>query len=173
MKKNILFTLFIIIIILNRDSIYFLICFQDFSIIADKIQILSSSYFSIPVAFLLNILLRSICNLSLCYIVRKIIPPIPYNSSILIYSIIFILYFIPIPLKGYILIILSLFPISLFYTFILMNFASLPAMICHIIGHKTFGFNDYKFSLFIGIIYLIGFMFYIFSKEKKNLNQNL
>ena len=159
--------------LLSPSSIWKRFSFQDFSIIADKIQILSSSYFSIPVTFLLNILLRSICNLSLCYIVKKIIPPLPYNSSILIYSSIFILYFIPIPLKGYILIILSLFPISLFYTFILINFAFLPAMICFIIGLKTFGFNDYKFSLFIGIIYLIGFMFYIYSKEKKNLNQNL
>ena len=171
MRKKIIFFILLFILIIftyfNNKFIYSLICFQDFSYFIDEIQILSSSYFSISISFILNIVLRSLCNITLCYISRKIISPLPYNYNTFIYILIFFIFFIPIPFRGYILLVLSLFPISLFYTFILMNFASLPSLICQVICQKKFVFNDYKFSLFIGIMCISCIYFYFHFHEKK------
>jgi len=160
---------------LNKYSIYFFITFQDFSFIhmSKDIQIISSYYIDPFVAFILHIVPRGLGNIFVCYCVRKIISPLPHNLHFMIYCFIFILFFIPIPLKGYILILLSLFQMSLPVVLILIALASLPSSLCQVLCQKVFEFNDYKLSLIIGIMSIISFIFYILLMEKKTIQEYL
>lgn len=181
MKKKLLYILILLILLsmfwidFNKHSIYFFITFQDFSLnyLSKDIQIISSSYLDPILALCLNILLRSLGNILICSIIRKILSPLPHSHNEIIYCLIFIIFFIPVSFKGYLLIILSLFQSSLFMIFMLMNLATLPSSLLQVLCQKIYVFNDYKLSLFIGAICMISFIIYTQIIEKRIIDKNL
>lgn len=181
MKKKYLYILILLILLsmlwldFNKHSIYFFITFQDFSFnhLSKDIQIMSTYYIDPLPAFIFNLLLKAIGNISICYMIRKIISPLPHNRNEIIYCFIFVLFFIPIPFKGYIFILLSLFEISLSVTFTLIIFSSLPSTLLQVFCQKGYVFNDCILSLFIGAICILSFLFYYLFVEKKIMRKNL
>lgn len=174
-KKFFYLSILIIIILLYKHfpSFILLISLQDFLSFFNDIQIYTSYLFHPLISLLIHIILRTVGLIGIIFIIKRILPSLSYKIIPIVYSIIFIIFFINIPYKGYILILLSLFPISLFEIAILINIASIPSYLCQIIGHRLYVFNDYKLSLLISMIILCSIIILTLLNNRKYKRKNL
>lgn len=166
-KKYLSLIIPIAFILYNKQypSPFFSILLQDFYSYSNAVQIHTSYLFNPFISLLIHIVLRTTGLISIAFLFRQVIKPLKLDNDYFVYSLIFILFYINIPYKGYIFIILSLFTSSLTLSTLILNFASLPTYICQIIGQKTYLFSDYQSALLIGGIITIFFIILIFIKK--------
>lgn len=174
-SKSFIFIFIVILCIFQFPFHNFIIAtaFQDFYNTNQNVAIhyISTLYFYPLFAFFFHIFLRTITDIGISYYIRTHFTPLKIKDNIIIYIFIFIIYFIPIPYHGFILIFLSLYNVSLPVIALIINFASLPLFISQIFCQKVFLFQDYQLSFIVMILCTLIYILYSF--HQRLINRNL